>query len=553
MIGPKELLNQQTAHNQNLIQMVKNIQQEKNMIQQQLDYYIGEYTKLSESEQKLKYANILLKDKYDKLEDDYKIAIKHNDQLIQQLEEYEQLLKEALKGKRNEKLLKTVEQLDMSQSQRVYEESKIIDCSDDLKFFENFYMIALACNPNTKQTQQNIIFQYPLNEQQSIVGLDNQIPMFCCREYSFTLLQQNQRSEIYRILKQEIQITDIQIQLFTPSRASGKIIENNIVQQSNPDQFLYALSVESDDFIAEKRSTSTSEIVQLKKLGISQAVYRTKVTYVFLSYLPFMRFFQESIIQIIKVIKMRRLDLLEQSLNIDMDLRSIDALYFVSMKQEIEEYLRQLQLTQISIPSKMLLFDGQLFSFPKLQPQMNQFVGAPFNLFHGWKCSQLMNIFAEILIESKVVIIGYSQIQISYLMLFFNCAIKPLTYPHPFILNVPQQLYPLIDAPVPVFLGMLGVEIQQTDVVLAQAQYIPIKIQNRTQMHSKSLNRLTEQVQPLLEKIQNLTPINQGSFPQLLEGMLNLCKGFIQQEIIKGGDDIFSQRVRSTQLYQLYK
>lgn len=41
-----------------------------------------------------------------------------------------------------------------------------------------------------------------------------------------------------------------------------------------------------------------------------------------------------------------------------MDLRSIDALYFVSMKQEIEEYLRQLQQTQISIPSKMLLFDG---------------------------------------------------------------------------------------------------------------------------------------------------------------------------------------------------
>lgn len=39
-------------------------------------------------------------------------------------------------------------------------------------------------------------------------------------------------------------------------------------------------------------------------------------------------------------------------------------------------------------------------------------------------------------------------------MLLFSFCIKPLKYYHPFVLNVPENLLPLLDAPIPVFIGL---------------------------------------------------------------------------------------------------
>lgn len=53
-------------------------------------------------------------------------------------------------------------------------------------------------------------------------------------------------------------------------------------------------------------------------------------------------------------------------------------------------------------------------------------------------------------------------------MILFSLCIKPLKYYHPFILDVPEKLMPLLDAPVPVFLGISNENISQdiTEVVL---------------------------------------------------------------------------------------
>jgi len=39
-------------------------------------------------------------------------------------------------------------------------------------------------------------------------------------------------------------------------------------------------------------------------------------------------------------------------------------------------------------------------------------------------------------------------------MILFTFCIKPLKYYHPFVLDVPEKLMPLLEAPVPVFLGI---------------------------------------------------------------------------------------------------
>ncbi|CAD8138672.1 unnamed protein product [Paramecium pentaurelia] len=553
-----------------LTQQIYELQIQNTNLQLQLNLTKQEMSKQSNS-----ITNEELYQKYQQLEFAYKKAQQDNDQLIQKntqlFNEKNQLYEELLKVEELYKKAKSQQNLSMSMSmsmqtmelsqqiiaQNDYNKSQImrIKQKDYVKLIQEFYIISV---PITSIKYENpepmVLFKHPIQCDNELKTLFQVLPLFSFPRGIKCYPSQQAKKDILRVL-QDDQLLDFSIQVFTPNKDSGKDIKNEFIQNTNPDQLLYAVIVSSPDFIADKKLTNSHELVKQKKLGNpSQNIYLSNVAYIILTYYPYHMLFYQIIKNIIKTLKFERNQLSKQAFEQEYDLRSIDQYYFTNHENEIRKYLDQVQqLTLTKIIQPIKLFDNTDFiQNTQLSPILYNFELAPNNLFQGWSASNFVSAFQAVILESKVAIISRSQKHIAYLMILLSLCIKPLNYFHPFIFDVPEKLMPLLDAPVPVFLGLQMEEFRQfnDDVVYINTISSNVEIQNIERLKSNLLIELENQIKPVLCNF-NIILIKK------IELLLNIFKDFMNQALnrIKNqqAKDLFLQKIEETQIYQMYK
>ncbi|CAK72777.1 unnamed protein product (macronuclear) [Paramecium tetraurelia] len=564
-----------TQENEQLVDKYKELQQQiydlklqNANLQQQLNQPKQGIPKISSS-----ITNEELYSKCLQLEFSYKKSQQDNDQLIQknsqlmneknqlfeELQKVEELYKQA-KSQSNLSMSMSMQTMELSQqiiAQNDYNKSQIIHTKqkDCVKLIQEFYIISV---PITSIKYQNpepmVLFKHPIQCDQELKTLFQVLPLFAFPRGIKCQTTQQAKKDILRVLQDE-QLLDFSIQVFTPNKDSGKDIKNEFIQNTNPDQLLYAVIVSSPDFIADKKLTNSHELVQQKKLGNpAQNIYLSNVAFVILTYYPYHKLFYQIVKNIITTLKYERNQLSKQAFDQEYDLRSIDQYYFTNHENEIRKYLDQVQqLTLTKIIQPIKLFDNTEFiQNTQLSPILYNFELAPNNLLQGWSASNFVLAFQAVILESKVAIINRSQKYIAYLMILLSFCIKPLNYFHPFILDVPEKLMPLLDAPVPVFLGLQMEEFRQfnDDVVYVNTISSNVEIENVERLKSNLLIELENQIKPVLCN-SNIILIKK------IEQLLNIFKDFMNQALnrikSKQAKDLFLQKIEETQIYQMYK
>ncbi|CAD8054400.1 unnamed protein product [Paramecium sonneborni] len=562
----EQLINQQKE----LTQQIQDLEFQNNYMQQQLNQ-----NQMKSGMLQLQNSNLQddLYIRFQQLEFAYRKAVKEKEAFQQEnaklIEEKNQIQNQLLiveelyrqaKNQSNLSMSMSMQTMELSQqliAQNDYNKSQIQRSKkkDSIKLFEEFYIVS---SPSTSIKYENpepmVLFKHPIQCEDELKTLFQVLPLFAFPRGIKCQLSQQAKKDILKVL-QDDQLTDFSLQIFTPNKDSGKDIQNEFIRNSNPDQLLYAVIISEQDFIADKRLTDSHDLVKQKKLGNpAQNIYLSKMAYIILTYYPYHKLFFQIIKNIIKTLKFERNQLSKQAIEQEYDLRQIDQYYFTNHENQIRKYLDQIQqLTLTKIIQPVKLFDNTEFiQNTQLSPILYNFELAPNNLLQGWSASTFVSAFQAVVLESKIAIINRSQKHIAYLMILLSLCIKPLNYFHPFIFDVPEKLMPLLDAPVPVFLGLQLEQFRQfnDDVVYINTISSNVEIENFEKIQSGLLNELENQIKSVLNNF-NIILIKK------IELLLNTFKDFMNQALNKIQNkqtkDLFLQKIEETQIYQMYK
>lgn len=145
-------------------------------------------------------------------------------------------------------------------------------------------------------------------------------------------------------------------------------------------------------------------------------------------------------------------------------------------------------------------------------------------------------------------------------------SIKPIDYMHPILLQLPSNLLPLIEAPVPVLLGVVGFKDILTDALVVHLHPQQVKIHNASTLDSQALRNLEFALRESFQQPKQLRGIVSKFQASFKAEILNALP---REPVYKGSDldldslrqqmqqsrkkaDAFIDRLFDTQLFQVY-
>ena len=234
----------------------------------------------------------------------------------------------------------------------------------------------------------------------------------------------------------------------------AKLNQLELLELCNSNNFLYVFGLKTMDFIEAKGLKG--------KVSKEKRFWAIEKAYCFISKYPFMKLFIEAILQILNIIKIRKMKLqLEQNAE---SFSKIDTDFLMNF---FEKDLTKLLDFLLNSSQKSLFFDNllefqdQKFPF-ELSFRIPDFTKS-FYLESDWNASLALSnlspevfsfVFLSILLENSMVFFSESLgLLTSSLMLFVNL-IQPFKWHSPVVFNLPNELFQILESPVPIIVGI---------------------------------------------------------------------------------------------------
>ncbi|CAD8201945.1 unnamed protein product [Paramecium pentaurelia] len=234
-------------------------------------------------------------------------------------------------------------------------------------------------------------------------------------------------------------------------------INQNLMNQANPEKLLYGICLSVYDFIE-----TTPDHIQLTFENRKKRIFwKYKKTYCFLTYFPFYELFQDLLISIINLIKINRTDRYLKKYSEEYEvLREVDGQQIIlEFQDELTKFLNLIQTIKPMLGHQQLevqTLAGTLkYRIPnQLQLDIELRIWSANVTLQILNYNEILTIFLAMISEISIIFICEKSNILTSVIHFFHHLVHPLEWTQGIIYNLPEQLLTMIQSPVPIIIGV---------------------------------------------------------------------------------------------------
>ncbi|CAD8103100.1 unnamed protein product [Paramecium primaurelia] len=234
-------------------------------------------------------------------------------------------------------------------------------------------------------------------------------------------------------------------------------INQNLMNQVNPEKLLYGICLSVYDFIE-----TTPDHIQLTFENRKKRIFwKYKKTYCFLTYFPFYELFQDLLISIINLIKINRTDRYLKKYSEEYEvLREVDGQQIIlEFQDELTKFLNLIQTIKPMLGHQQLevqTLAGTLkYRIPnQLQLDIELRIWSANVTLQILNSNEIIQIFLAMISEISIIFICEKSNILTSVIHFFHHLVRPLEWTQGIIYNLPEQLLTMIQSPVPIIIGV---------------------------------------------------------------------------------------------------